>query len=337
MNILFICKKRYSYGINNDVNSFGLINSAKLVCNYLSDFGIRCKAIIVNDANDIDREVSNYNPSHVILEALWVTPDKMREIVKLHQNRKWIIRLHSRIPFLSYEGIAIEWIHEFINHKFLKRHIKIASNSYSTVRELSHLLKTNLIYLPNLYPISWKNKVFKENGDIINIGSFGSIRPLKNTLIQAIAAIKFADKIGKKLYFHINEKTEQHADGVLKNLRNLFKYQSNHTLVEHEWYEYDKFIDVLNNMDLGMQVSYSETFNIVIADFVNNNIPVVVSHEIYWLPEYAKTNTNSVNDIYRTLRSVWRFRFLGETFINKLYLRFYNKSSEKKWLKFLDI
>jgi hypothetical protein len=338
MRLLFICKKRSVYGLNVNITSFGLTNSAMLVCKALTEIGVDCKTVIVNDANDIDREVTNYNPTHVILEALWVTPDKMREIVQLHQKKKWVIRIHSKIPFLAYESIAIDWIHEFAKHSFLKRFVDIASNSERTCRELSHLLKIDVLYLPNLYPINWNSDPKKqEKRDYINIGCFGSIRPLKNTLIQAIAAIKFADSIGKTLYFHVNGKTEQNADGILKNLRNLFKHQEKHTLVEHDWYEHDEFIKVIKTMDLGMQVSYSETFNIVIADFVDNNIPVVVSREIDWLPGYTAADPNSVESIFRTLKSIWKSKMFGIALVNKIYLNTYNKKSLKFWLKYLGL
>lgn len=334
VRVLFICKKRLVYGQNVNITSFGLINSANLVCESLSKLGITCKTIMVNDANDIDREVTKYNPSHVVLEALWVTPDKMKEIVMLHTRRKWIVRIHSKIPFLSHEGIAIDWIHVFSKHHFLKNHVEIACNSRQVQHDLEHLLKTHVSLLPNTYPVDWEVTTPPPPSDnVINIGCFGSIRPLKNTFIQAVAAIKFAEKIGMKLQFHVNGKTEQHADGILHNLRNLFKHQNGkHILVEHPWYPYEDFIKVVRTMNLGMQVSYSETFNIVIADFVNNNLPVVVSDEIRYLPWYTKASPNSVDDIYNRLRLVWRLRNFGETFINKLYLNHYSDKSEYRWL-----
>ena len=62
-----------------------------------------------------------------------------------------------------------------------------------------------------------------ENKSTIDIGAYGAIRPLKNQLLQALAAIKFAESIGKTLRFHINiTRIENNGDPVLKNLRNLF-------------------------------------------------------------------------------------------------------------------
>jgi len=44
--------------------------------------------------------------------------------------------------------------------------------------------------------------------------------------------------------------------------------------------EHNDFIRVVKSMDIGMQVSLSESFNIVAADFVSNGVPLVGSPDI---------------------------------------------------------
>ena len=98
--ILFILKQRLdSYG----GTSVGLINSAIFVCNTLISHGVEAKVVIVKDANDIDREVMKFKPSHVILEAIWVPPYKMVELLSINRYKKvqWIIRIHSKTSLLS--------------------------------------------------------------------------------------------------------------------------------------------------------------------------------------------------------------------------------------------
>jgi hypothetical protein len=59
---------------------------------------------------------------------------------------------------------------------------------------------------------------------------------------------------------------------------------------------------------MGMQVSLSESFNLVAADFVNNHIPVLVSDEIDWLPSTVKVAPASGSDhIAKMLEYVWRY------------------------------
>src|SRR5580698_6050865 len=107
--ILFICK------IRNDFYgpSFGLINSCRFISNALQKNGIDSKVVSVNDNNDIDREVHNYRPTHVFIEALWVVPDKFQELIPLHPDVEWYVRIHSKIPFLANEGMAVEWLKKY--------------------------------------------------------------------------------------------------------------------------------------------------------------------------------------------------------------------------------
>src|SRR5687767_3265214 len=106
--ILFVVKNRIdTYGI-----SVGLINSSRFVSEALNKRGWESKVVRVVDANSIDREVTNYNPDLVIIEALFVTPEKIREILSItrHQKRQWTIRIHSKTSFLQQEGIALDWL-----------------------------------------------------------------------------------------------------------------------------------------------------------------------------------------------------------------------------------
>jgi hypothetical protein len=336
MKILFICKDRSSEGYGH-YGSFGLMNSAKMVCDVLNENNVEGKMVVVTDANSIDKEVTNYNPTHIIIEAIWVTPAKMIELKNLyrHKDRQWIIRTHSRIPFLSMEGNSIDWIFDYSK---IGKNVHVSFNCKETNKEFSNLIEKEAIYLPNLYTIHDYTKNYKSHHHYwIDIGCFGSIRPLKNTLIQAVAAIKYADSLDLHLRFHINDRPEQLGDRVLKNLNLLFKNRPEHLLVKHKWMNHHDFILLLRQMNISMQVSMSETFNMVIADSVDNNIPVVVSKEIGYLPNYVKASETSVDSIFSVLKLVNKTKFFG-VIINKHYLINFVKSALKHWidLKFLN-
>jgi|ERR1035437_1672557 hypothetical protein len=167
----------------------------------------------------------------------------------------------------------------------------------------------------------------------LEFGCFGAVRPMKNQLLQAMAAISFGNQIKKKINFHINNnRVEQKADGVLKNLKYAFK-NTKHTLVEHPWVDHDEFIKLVKKMDLGMQVSMSESFNIVAADFVWNNIPIVGSTEIYWLSDLYKADINSINSMIDHLYFALEGRDENIQEINLKNLRKYNKKATKVWLE----
>jgi len=265
----------------------------------------KAKIVKVIDNNDIDREVFAFKPTHVIIEALWVVPEKFEVLQKLYPKIQWYVRLHSDIPFLANEGIAIEWLFKYLDYN----NLNVAFNSKSALEEFKHVSYCNeqLIYLPNYYqakPFDHKRRFINKRA--INIGCFGAIRPFKNNLIQAMAAIRFADNIGKDLYFYINStRVELKGGSILKNIRALFD-NSYHNLVEISWLEHPEFIKFLDtNIDISMQVSFSETFNIVVADSVNCGIPVVVSPEIYWINKRFQADPNSGADIIKKLYNAY--------------------------------
>ena len=335
--ILFICKRR----LDDYKNSFGLFNSASFVANFLNSKGIEAKSIMVVDGNAIDREVVSYNPTHVIIEAMWVTFEKFEELLSLkrHQGRSWVVRIHSKIPFLANEVIAFSWLNKYIELTEKYSNFIIAPNNKEVAKDLEETLGLKTLYLPNVYLPHYYDfePSMKEKGHI-DIGCFGAIRPMKNQLIQAIAAIKFANRFGKKLRFHINGgRQEQKGDQVYKNLVALFEGHEQHTLIVHPWMPHDKFIHVIRKMDIGLQVSLSETFNIVAADFVDNNIPIIGSYDIEWLPRCFKTNPNSSTKIMLSLMFTWATRNIGLHHLNRAYLYFYNWAAKRRWLKFLGI
>lgn len=314
MKILFILKYRE---VSDDVcgvysysgMSSGLFNSARMVSDMLNKQGVgnrRCisKLVQVIDNNCIDKEVVNFTPDVVILEALWVVPEKFEVLTKLHPNVKWIIRNHSNIPFLAQEGIAMEWVKKYIEYP----NVYIGTNTKASLSDLKTVV-ADILYLP---PIYFKKIVYfpnyyidntvipekpTEESHVLNVGCFGAIRPLKNHLTQAIAAIEYASHAFKHLRFHINVgRQESGGSPVLHNLRGLFN-GSYAELVEHSWTPHNEFARLISQMDVSMQVSFTETFNIVTADAVTMGVPVVVSSDVSWIPRRYHASPTSTKSI----------------------------------------
>lgn len=333
--ILFVCKQRPSkYGV-----SYGLLNSCRFLCNALKDMGADAKLVEVIDNNFIDKEIHKYKPTHVFIEALWVVPDKFDVLIPLHPNIQWHVRLHSNTPFIANEGVAMGWIkkYDLLQKKYPQFHI--SPNSYSMMDDLESALNIKTVYSPNIYQPDFKPNVEKIiNNDIVKIGCFGAIRPLKNQLIQAMAAMVFADNIGKTLQFHMNHsRLEQNGDNVYKNINALFD-GSKHKLITHDWMLHEEFLKLIGKMDLGLQVSFSETFNIVAADFTYMNVPLVGSNEIEWLSSLYKSNsTTNIDDIVNNLHLAWFGRKINLQYFNKIGLNRYNSMSKSVWKKYLNL
>jgi len=300
---------------------------------------IHCKVVTVDDNNDIDRVVSEYKPTHVIIEALWVVPSKFEVLCALHPKVQWIVRLHSKGPFLSTEGIATEWVEEYIELADVGGlKINVALNNEQFCEDLSKVYDWDFLYLPNIYAPhhSFPPRNHKESSFEINIGCFGASRPHKNQFEQAIAAIIFANSIGKTLRFHMNSsELENNGNSILKNIQNLFN-SSNHELILHKWMPHEKFVHLVRTMDIGMQVSFSESFCIVAADFAANNVPIIVSPDVTWMPKMFQADTTNTKDIVSTLKFAHTTRNIPiVNDCSRHHLEQYNRRSTKTWLEFI--
>lgn len=325
--VLFILKKRESYwGFAQYGKSSGLYWSATFVHEMLKHNGVRSHLVEVTDNNDIDREVTNYRPTIVIIEALWVVPEKFDVLKKLHPNVKWVVRLHSNLPFLAHEGIALDWI-----FGYAIRDVRIAVNDSRLYDDLVALWGPNIIiFLPNYYPVQ-KTPYTKSHHHALHIGCYGAIRPLKNQLQQAISAIRFADEIGKTLFFHVNStRIETGGDPVLRNIKALFE-STEHHLVEDAWMSHHEFLEKLRHIDIGMQVSLSETFSIVAADMVSTGVPIVTSSEIKWSSYISHANPVEPQSIIDALYRADRFPGLNVR-LNRRNLQRSNRQVVKDWL-----
>ncbi len=308
--VLFILKLRQHCGGEYSVlKHSGLFNSASFVKDLLARHGYEVKLVQVVDNNAIDREVTEFRPDIVVVEALWVVPDKFPLLRKLHPKVKWVVRMHSELPFLANEGVALEWVNQYIEQP----NVYVSANSPRAHHDLvryvqtkASWLGTKLIYLPNYYPVGTTartTKAFFTKGDALDVGCFGAIRPMKNHLLQAAAAVQFAEKHGLRCRFHVNAgRVEQKGEVVLKNLRAFFDgLKGKHELVEHGWLDRDEFLALVRTMHIGLQVSFSETFNIVSADFVGQDVPIVTSSEVSWMPNVFTASPTDTVSIVRSM------------------------------------
>jgi hypothetical protein len=212
----------------------------------------------------------------------------------------------------------------------------ISGNNSEFIKEILYSTGIKINYLPNIYSLKADPQLIYKHSSILDISSFGSLRPMKAQLIQAMAAIGFANKIGKRLRFHINsDRQEQNGGNVYKNLIALFD-NTYHQLVLHNWKNHPDFLELVRSMDIGMQVSFNESYNIIAADFVSEGIPIVGSKEIKFLLPLYQADVNSIDDIISKLDFAHSTREYGVHNLNRILLRKSNDSAAKEWLNFLE-
>ena len=347
--VLFVLKRREDFDakMHSHVGlSTGLYNSAKFMDDMLQAHGVDSRLEVAIDNNCIDRLVTKHKPTHVIIEALWVVPTKFAVLCKLHPTVTWIIRLHSEMPFMAGEGNAMDWVGDYSGFK----NIIVSCNAPRMLREIKFYLKLRnqwtdeesdqrAVYLPNFYPQEYKAKKFNRDKSHIDIACFGAIRPLKNHLVQAFAALEFADQIGKKLRFHVNAgRIEMNGSPVINNLKGLFQqlYERGHELVNHQWRPREGFLELCAEMDIGLQCNLSETFNIVGADLIGQGVPLISNpDEIPWSVRQFCADAVDSQSIIDALHLTYKFPELNAD-IHQHSLTHYTDQSAKIWVKYFS-
>jgi len=346
MSALFLLKIREDYSEDPSYSgsyqiATGMWNSAKFVVDTLNARGYPAMIALAIDGNSIDRLVMRYNPSIVFIEGLWVVPEKIAELQSLarHADREWVVRVHSEIPFLASEGIAFDWIMEY-----LKMGTTVAPNSPRVVDQIKKLaiacnVNNSIPYLPNCYPTVFQpysqSDLDLRTIDTINVGLFGAYRVLKNHVQQALNAIQYAKLINKKLRLHVNSRVDASGQGPYRNVAGMFKHlpADEFELVEHGWESRELFLQSLAEIDVLLQDSISETFNIVAADAVLVGRPVLGSSEIPWLYPLTSTPTDHIASMQALEAIMSNKVFFIEQ--NRASLIKYANQSANLWLKFL--
>lgn len=331
MNITILTKTKLDY----TGNPYGLNNSAQFLTDALTAQRYNIKYVPVVDGNSIDKAVTEEKSGLVIIEALWVTPEKMQELAFLHPHITWIIRIHSNVPFLSMEGTALAMTKQLAKIK----KVFVVCNNEQTADELSKVLSIHIGYLPNIYhkPTYCPHHILPTRSathDTLNISCFGAIRPFKNQMMQAMAAIWAAEQLKKILRFHINvTRIEQFGDPVLKNIVACFE-GTPHELVNHAWQPHNEFLKIIAETDLSLQVSFTESFNIVSADSVHVGVPLVVSPEIKWLEGSRMAHPTSLFGIGQQIIEALK-EAKTDVKKNTKLLNKYNEDAVKVWNHFL--
>jgi hypothetical protein len=279
----------------------GLGINALMTVKVLRKNGIHSDVCAVWDLDDVKKGLEKFQPTHAVIQALWISAEDQANLCSSYPDTHFIIRCHSQIGFLQVEPGSIKNLRDLI---FLQEGILNLAVSANTrrLREFLHkTYKSKILYLPNLYDIERVHRKRDESHDhrVLRVGSFGAHRLLKNHTTAAAAALMMAERRGSDLEFYINSGRKENvkADGITTALANMFDRVPWAKLIETPWNEWSQFRQTVAHMDLCMQVSFTETFNICVADAVCEGVPSVVSDAIEWTPHYWHANVDNADDI----------------------------------------
>jgi len=280
------------------ISHIGLGVAAYANCEYIkehTDFDavvlpVRHNIDIVKAIKDYALE-TGHNLTHVVISAPWISTRDIKAIVEHFPLIQFAIVSHSNVGFLQADPSGIHLLRDYIELALKHDNLTIGGNSKRFCDWVSEAYDTYAVLLPNMYPIH-KDIIgslirhFKHHDrDVIKIGSFGAIRPLKNQLTACASAIIIAKRLKKRVEFHLSAGREEGGGNIVLNaIQQMSRDVPNFELVLDGWAPWLEFRKVVADMDLLIHPSYTESFNMVSADGISQNVPVVGSTAIHWLP-----------------------------------------------------
>jgi len=318
----------------------GLGNNGLQTAKVLRKNGIRADLYGVREASDIRQILAGIGPAtHVVIEAFWVSLSDLQSLMAEFPNSHFIVRSHSQISFLQVEAGAIKNLRDLVTHQEGVLNLTVAANNQKMCDFVEKTYLGRCLYLPNLYDVERVHRrmpMVPHTHRTLRIGSFGALRLLKNHTAAAAAALLIAERKRCDLEFWIsvNRRENNGAEGILHSLRNMFQGLPWAKLHEHPWEMWPDFRRSIAHMDLAMQVSFTETFNITAADAVTEGVPCVTGPAIEWVPRDWQADVDTAADIARVGMALLGDPQAAEDGLEALTN--YVRMGTERWLHYLD-
>jgi hypothetical protein len=302
----------------------------------LREAGIDVTVFPVRHNVDLVNAIDKYNSTnkapltHVVISAPWLSTWDLRSLIESYPLIQFAVLSHSNVGFLQADPDGVWNLRHYLDIAEEHDNFRVGGNSYKFVEWLKSAYGGNPVLLPNLYPDLLSHHGRWE-GDVLKIGAFGAMRPYKNFMTAAGAAVVIQRSLGVPVEFHMSGGGED-TGLILPAIEQIFG-DTDVKLVMHKWQYWDKFVSLVGDMDLLLQPSYTESFNMVTADGISMGVPSVVSPAIYWAPDSWKADPDDAMDIAQVgLRLLGKSGDEGARALCK-----HNRASLRHWLKFLGV
>jgi len=322
----------------------GLGVTANQTCKYLQAKGIYCDVWGCNNFDDLKARIvqartepPGIHPlTHIVISAPWLGAEDLQDIAILNPSLDFIVVSHSNVGFLAADPNAFKLIRDYMHVEASVPNFHLAGNSSRLATWVQKTYSMPCWTIPNLYYLDATTAQPHRvpfNGDLVRIGCFGAQRLLKNILSAGAAALTIANTLRVDLEFYINSGRVEGPQGTLASLHQMFSGLRYAKLIEVPWEEWSPFRTTVAHMDLMMQPSYTESFNVVTADGIARGVASVVGRAIEWAPSKWVAAVDDPDDIARVGESLLLSRNAAVDGLNALTA--HNEKGFQEWAKYL--
>jgi hypothetical protein len=302
---LALCYKNFA--ANANISHIGLGVSALNTSKVLKRHGVNATAFAINSVNDLDAFlVAHPQTTHVVVAAAWLPALDLGKLAIRYPGVEFACNIHSNVGFLQADANGVALLGSYVHLQRELLNFRVSGNNSEFVNWLTLAYTVEAEYLPNLYDLDSTVPVNRPvyNGGALRIGAFGASRPLKNFMSAAGAAVAIAKELRVPVEFWMSGGRPEGGAAIERAISALIASQASVTLNVLNWSAWPEFLDHLETMHLMIQVSYSESFNIVTADGIARGVPSVVSEVITWAPKRWVARIDDSLDVARVGRSL---------------------------------
>lgn len=329
-----------NFPVAHHVSHIGLGVSALNTAKVLRANGTYADVWPILGAKDLAERIakSDPKPSHVVIGAPWLpTLDLQAFLVFRFPQIHFSVVCHSNVGFLQADPQAIKNFREDLDLEQGALNFFAGGNSQRFCKWIQAAYDRPCVWLPNLYFLESTHPCHRRQwtGGPLKVGAFGAVRPLKNTLSAAAATLELANDLHTQIDFHVSVGRIEGGSTVVRSLEAMLCKSPLVKLVKEEWHHWPQFRHLVKSMNLLMQPSYTETFNMVTADGAAESIPSVVSDAIDWAPEDWKAEVDDPLDIARVGRRLLHNPHAGPEGFRAL--EHHNAEGVKAWQHWLGL
>ena len=295
-----------NFAARRNISHIGLgvaaINTAKV----LQRDGIPTEVWPILSAADLRARLEKTPRNHVIISAPWIPTLEMQALSNDFSQTEFAVVCHSNVGFLQADRNGVKLVRELMDLEMSASNVHLGGNSRRFCKWIKQAFGAPCVYLPNLYYLDSAPRPRGPFGcGVLRIGAFGATRPLKNLMSAAGAALEIARHLRVPLEFWISAgRTEAGGDGVLAAVNEMLNRLPNVSVQPNGWQTWPEFRRTIAHMNLLLQPSYTESFNMVTADGVAEGVASVVSEAIDWAPDDWKADVDDVPQIARVGRKL---------------------------------
>lgn len=337
MKVLFLFKNPRVD--NPDAHHEGLGVTACLSARFLRGAGVCAESLPVPNGEYIWEQLSGpwSDATHVVLEAPFIDAPFLGRMFRAFPGKRFSLVYHSNLGFLAQDGFAGASMPLYATLARNFTNFTLGGNSAELADAMERGAGVPFAWLPNLYQLPALVGRESWNELRLEVGLFGAARVLKNWLTAGAASMIIAGELGVQVRLHVNTERNEGAAATRRNLAALVTMNPRVSIVEVPWMRHDVFVDYLRGIDLCLQPSFTETFNMVTADGIAAGAPSVVSSAISWAPREWNAQPDSACDVARVGCAMVREGLAAHVCLGRAALEAHNRSALEAWKSWLRL